>query len=267
MTRIIKLIFTIFMAVILIQIFPSVATNIKEEYSSFFENRAEMARLKIDGNINNVDEHINNLRKYFENKNIKAILLHIESPGGIPGPAQALFKEIKSLKREHPTPVVALTTSLCTFSAYYVASVADYIVASPSALVGGIATYTDFFKSQSFVNNWTMQDSQNKIVTLGTTEETNKIAENLSTNIYKQFTKDIAIARKLSLKDTDKWANGTIFTGDQALSLKLVDELGSEFNAVKKMRELALIEKEQKIKWVLPKSRSPLSRLLSCCKL
>lgn len=262
MIRFIRLIFSLILVVILLQIFPSVALNIKEEYSTLFDNRVEMAHLKIDGSITEVDEFAKNLRGYFESKRVKAILINIESAGGIPGPCQALFKEIKSLKREHPTPVVIITNSTCTFSAYYIACAADYIVASPSALIGGISAYTEFNSIQNFVANWNMEKESN-FPKIDKIDETEKLAQ----NIYKQFTKDIAISRKLSLKDTDKWANGNIFTGDQALAIKLVDELGSEFNAVRKMRELALVEKGQKIRWIKPRANSLINQIMGYCKI
>lgn len=258
MSRIFKLISSIFLLAILIQILPSLVANIKEEYSSFLENSIDIGKIKIDSCIDDIDENIKSFRSFFENKNIKAILLHIESQGGVSGPSQALFKEIKSLKQEYPKPIVVLTTSVCASGAYYVASASDYIVASPSALIGGIGSYVSFFKLKEFIENLKIKYDVKKSGDLKTagnpftdmTPEMDAMLQSLSDNIYKQFTKDIAIARRLSLKDTDKWANGIIFTGEQALALKLVDEVGSEFNAIKKIRELALIEKEQKINWV-----------------
>jgi protease-4 len=78
----------------------------------------------------------------------------------------------------------------------------------------------------------------------------NTLLQSVSDDAYNQFKKDVAVRRKLSLNDADKWANGKIFTGRQAFELGLVDELGSEYNAIKKIRELALIEKDKKIDWV-----------------
>lgn len=257
MGRLFKLILTLFIFIILVQIFPSIAANIKEEYAIFFENRVNVAAVKIEGHISDASEYIKQIRKHFENKHIKAILLQVESSGGVPGPSQAIFREIRSLKREHPTPVIALTSDVCTFSAYYIASASDYIVAAPAALIGGIGTYTEYFKSKDLLENWTGKSCSK--YSLPSSDE----VKNLSENIYKQFIKDIAISRKLSLKDTDKWANGLIFTADQALPLKLVDELGSEFNAIKKIRELALIEKNQKIHWVTNKKESAFNSLLN----
>ena len=271
MNRLFKYISTIFLIIIILQMLPSTLNKLKSEYRFLREKRVDLAKIKIDKEIIDIDEHTKNLKSFFENKDIKGILLQLESPGGAAGSSQALFKEIKSLKQENPKPVVVITNNICASGAYYIACSADYIVSSPAALIGSIGAYVAFFKLKALIESYKIQYDVKKsgeFKTVGNmftdmTPEMDQMMQEMSDNIYKQFTKDIAIARKLSLKDIDKWANGRIFTGEQALALKLVDETGSEFNAIKKLKELALIEKNQKINWVKPKGANFVEKILS----
>jgi len=208
-----------------------------------------------------------NLEKVFKNKEIKAILLEIDSPGGAAGSSQALYNELIYLKTEYKKPVIALTYNLCVSGAYNIAIGADYIIAAPSALIGSIGSYIQQFKVGDFLAQWQIhyeiektgiyKSSLNSFTP--STPEQKQMLQQISDNCYQQFINDVACRRKLSLKNAAEWANGRIFTGNQALKNGLIDEVGSEYNAVQKIKELALIDRE--IEWVKPSYPSIFSQL------
>jgi len=208
-------------------------------------------------------------QKFFKNKEIKAIVLDINSPGGAAGSSQALYTEIMHLKVAHTKPVVALTYNLCVSGAYNIAIAADYIIAAPSALIGSIGSYINQFKINEFLNQWHIQYEIEKSGAYKSalnpftqsTPQQQEMLQQLADNCYQQFIKDVACRRKLSLKNASEWANGRIFTGTQALKNGLVDEIGSEFNAAQKIKELALIEHE--IEWIKPTYPSLFKKLFT----
>lgn len=269
MAKITNYLSAILILLVLIQLAPSLFKSIKHQYEGFGQLKTKVAVLKIKNEIGDVSHYIKNLNKFFEKDDIKAIFIKIESPGGTAGSSKALFDEILSLKKEYPKPIVVLTNDLCASGGYYIACAADHIIASSTAIVGSIGSYIGTFKVKELIESWkikyNIKQSGKYKTTLNpftdSTQETNEFLQAISDDVYDQFKSDVAIRRKLSLADSDKWANGKFFTGRQALQLKLVDEIGSEYNAIKKIRELAMIEKDKKIDWVKPEKISTYERL------
>ena len=249
-----------------LSIAPEMIRNLKNQYQSALEPHAHLAAVKICGELNNIDDYVAELKTYFEDKNIKGILLEFDCSGGASGSSQALFHEINLLKKEHSKPLVAYTTNMCASGAYYVASTANHIVATPSAIVGSIGTFIGYFRVNEIMNKWDVNFTEKhsgKYKTiinpfLPTTTENEILLQAVIDNVYEQFTRDVANQRQLALSEADQWANGKIFTGEQALKLKLIDEIGCKSNAINKLRELALIKKEEKIIWTKSKPQESL---------
>ncbi len=258
MPKIFNILSTLLVLLILINAAPGLLKSIKEQYKEAIQPKTKVARLKIHDTITDVEFYQQNLEKFFKNKSIKAIVLDIDSPGGAAGSSQALYNEILYLKTEYKKPVLALTYNLCTSAAYNIAIAADYIVATPSALIGSIGNYINQFKINELLSTCHVHYEIEKEGAfkaalnpyVPSTPEQQKMLQQLAHNCYQQFIHDVACQRKLSLQNSTDWANGRVFTGIQALKKGLIDEVGSEFNMVKKLKELALIEKE--IEWVKP---------------
>lgn len=260
---------TILLIFIILQFTPGVFKVLKDEYEDAFGLRTKVGLLKINGEITSPTYYQKYLRAFFEANDIKAILLEIESPGGSAGSSQAIFNEIISLKKEHPKPVITLSNDLCASGGYYIACASDYIIASPMAVIGSIGSYIGSFKIKDLMEKYNVKFNYAKSGEYKTTlnpytedtKEMNKFLQTVSDDVYNTFKHDVAIRRKLSLKNEAQWANGKFFTGKQAQALGLIDELGSQYNAIKKVRELALIEKEKRIDWVKPPRQSTMSQL------
>ncbi len=215
---------------ILLNIAPSLIQNIREEYSQMWEARTKIGRLKINTEINDISFYQRQLERFFKNNAIKGILIELDSPGGAIGSAQALYNEILYLKAEYKKPIVALTYNRCTAQAYYIACATDYIITTPCALIGDIGNCIDQCKPEK--------------------PEQKQMLQELSDSCYQQFIHDVACRRGLSITNANQWANGKLFTGTDALKLHLVDEIGSEYNAQQKIKQLALIERD--IEWIKP---------------
>lgn len=242
---------------ILIQLLPFIVMTIRRNYSTLLETRTKVGVVSIKGLLCNASPYLKNIKKLFKDDEIKAILLKIECAGGAAGSAQALYREIIDLKKEHLKPVVVLIENICASGGYYVASPGDAIICSPSAVVGSIGVYIqqpqlkefiEQFKAKySVVQSGAYKTAGNPL--LDPTPEGQAMLQSISDDTYNQFVHDIAAVRpQLNVNHAKDWANGKVFTGRQALEKGLVDHLGSLTTAEQILRKKAPIEGE--IEWV-----------------
>lgn len=210
--------------IILIIAQPSIAL-LKEYYHDFTTSHHAISIVTISEHSSTKSQSfIQQCSKAFKDKNIKGIILSIESNPMSIGSAQMIVNEIEFLKKEYPKPFIALIENNCTGQSYVIASAAHAIISSGAALIGGI-------KSTN-------------------TEHNEKINE----DIYNQLITSIAHKRKLYSKDHLIWANGQIFTGAQALKLRLIDKIGSLNDAIHTIKEKSLIDGEIKLHYCAEKN-------------
>lgn len=240
--------------------------NIKKQYNRYLEPHTKVGYLPIKGIIINSSYYIHHLKKLFENNDVKAILMSIESPGGAAGSAEAIAHEIELLKKEHPKPIITITENVLASGGYYIAAATDCIIASPSTLVGSIGVIIPGqFKLHDFIEQYkihytVIKAGEYKSATdpfAVTTPEQTALLTNVAESSYGNFLEHISFHRpKLEREQAALWADGKIFTGNQALSLGLIDLIGSQSNAVQKIKEMAIIEGT--IEWIKPEKVSNL---------
>lgn len=254
----------IFFLLIALQIVPPLLKNIGKQYSTMFQVHTKVGVLPIKGTLTDGTYYIKQLRKFFESDEIKAIVLKIESPGGAAGTSQAVFNEIKALKKEFGSKfVLALVENIAASGGYYIAAAADYIVATPSAFIGSIGAYIPHPAFKDFINQYKIDYEVIKAGEykaagnpfLNLSEKEREHFQILTNNVYDQFVRDIATERAKASISTDSniWAQGKVFTGEQAFKIGLVDKLGSISTAVDVLKEHAPIA--GKIEWVYPEVR------------
>lgn len=250
------------LAVVALQFAPTVFKNLKTQYSNIAEHKTKVAVVTIEGTIVNSEKHIKNLKKYFEDKDIKAIVLKLDSPGGVSGSSQDIFYEILALKKEHNKKIITFVQNIAASGGYYIAAATDYIIATPSAFIGSIGSYIAFPIIKNFIEQFKVhyeiiksgdyKTAANPFAEL--TPEQRKMFQGLSDNVYHQFLKDIATQRKLPLDNYKEYGEGIIFTGEQAFELGLIDEIGSHSSVTKALKEQAGID--GKIEWVQAKTKT-----------
>jgi protease IV len=261
----------IFFILLLLQFAPPLLQSLKKQYGKFLEPHTKVGYLSIKGLIMNSSWYIHSLKKFFEDKEIKAILLFIESPGGAAGSAEAIAHEIELLKKEYPKPIITLSENIVASGGYYIASSTDYIITPPSALVGSVGVFIPGrFKLQDFIEGHkiyynVIKSGDYKALGdpfINPTPEQNALLQSVADSSYTNFITHVSKHRpKLSLDTAPTWANGKIFTGTQALKLNLIDQVGSKSDTIKKIKEMAIIE--GKISWVKPKKTTGFWSLLS----
>lgn len=253
-----------------IQMLPSLIDGISKNWSNLLYPKTKVAVVSIEGEICNSNRTFRQLKTYFTDPNIRAILLYVDSPGGAAGASQALYADIKALKAEFPKPIITLTPNICASGGYYIACATDHIIAAPSTLIGSIGARIGTFGVKDLLDKvsvkYNVQKSGDyKLVGdpfINATPEGNQLLQSVSDDCYRQFIRDVADSRKLDLKQSTNWANGKIFTGEQAQKLGLVDTIGGNYSAIKKIKELIEVGADKEIEWVNAPKPSKLAQIL-----
>ncbi len=191
---------------------------------------------------------IKQLDKWAENNSIKAIVIHINSPGGGVAPSQEIYDAVLRCRDEKP--VVASMASVAASGGYYVACAADRIIANPGTLTGSIGVILQFNTFELLMQKIgigleTVKSGELKDVgnySREMTEEEALMLRAVVMDTYEQFVEAVAEGRSKTKEEIYPLADGSIFTGLQAYNLGLVDTLGGLHEAVQLAADLAHIE-------------------------
>jgi protease-4 len=192
--------------------------------------------------------------KEIEEREFKALVLRINSPGGSVGASQEIHDAIEKLK-EKGVKVVASFGDISASGGVYISCAADQIVSNPGTITGSIGV---IMHSSNFKTLYQKIGIESEVVKSGPykdmfsshralSEEEKVILQDMINNAYEQFVGVVAKGRNIEVEKVKEFADGRIFTGDQALELGMVDKLGSLKDAINYAAELVGIEDEPKI--------------------
>ncbi len=201
----------------------------------------------IKGVITTPEKVLDAMKQFRENNQVKAVVLRIDSPGGAVGASQEIFQEARRL--DHLKPVIASLGNTAASGGYYSAAGARYIVANPGTVTGSIGVIMKLPNVEKLLEKLGIKTTVIKSgrlkdlasITRDLSPEERAVLKSVMDDIHGQFIKDVADSRKLSLEKVTSLADGRIFSGHQALELKLVDELGNFSVALDKAAELGKI--------------------------
>ena len=199
------------------------------------------------------------LDRWKDNGSIKAIVVHVNSPGGGTAISQEIYDAI--LRARDEKPVVVAMAEVAASGGYYIACAADRIVANPGTLTGSIGTIMSFHTYEGIlekigVGTETIKSGKFKDVGDYSRQMTTQEALMLRAVVmdgYEQFVGAVAEGRGMELEEVYAVADGSIFTGLQAQNLGLVDTLGGLNTAVNVAANLAGVDEEPDI--VRPRQR------------
>ena len=214
----------------------------------------KIAVVELNGVILNSEETVRQLKKYRDDKSIKGILFRIDSPGGGVVASQEIFEEVKKV-REQGKPIVVSMGSLAASGGYYVSCPANKIVANPGTLTGSIGVISQFMRYDSLLGKIGVQVNtikSGKLKDAGSpfrpmTESDRAYFQQLMDDVHQQFITAVEKERKLSRDSVLKYADGRVFTGEQALAIGLIDTIGTLEDAKKITARLAGIKGEPSI--------------------
>jgi len=196
-----------------------------------------IARIQIEGLIRANQTRVTALDRLAKS-NVRAVIVHVNSPGGTVSGSEQLHRSLLALKAKKP--VVVVVDGLAASGGYIAAIAGDHIVAQQSALVGSIGVIFQFPNVGELlktvgVSIESIKSSPLKAAPSGyeaTSPEAKAAIESLVKDSYAWFRDLVRGRRHLDGADLDRVADGRVFTGRQALALKLIDELGDEQEAI-----------------------------------
>lgn len=247
---------------------PSVEKAERENkgWASFLRDRERIQVLRLYGAIEDSENEgflpettsapyvRRKLQKAIDDKNIKAIVLRINSPGGTVGMSQEVYQAVMDV-RAKGKPVVVSMGDVAASGGYYIASASDRIFANPGTLTGSIGVIMHLLNWQEtekkigiqplVIKSGAFKDigSADRVMT----PEEKSLLQNIIMDSYDQFVTAVSEGRKMNKEAVKKLADGRIYSGRQAFNAHLVDELGGYESAV------AWTQKECKQKYKLSK--------------
>ena len=204
------------------------------------KTRKQIARIEITGAIaSETRKHVLKAFKTIEEKKFPALLLRIDSPGGTVGDSQEIYTALRRLQQEKEVKVVASFGNISASGGVYIGVGAEHIVANPGTITGSIGV---ILRGNNLERLLDKVGVSFKVIKSGPykdilafdrqlTPEEERILQELIDTSYQQFVNTVAQGRNLEPETVKTFADGRIFTGEQALKLGIVDRLATEEDA------------------------------------
>ena len=231
--------------------------------------RKQVARIEIEGAIAGATrKRVLEALKEVEEKKFPALLLRIDSPGGTVGDSQEIYSALRKLQEK--VKIVASFGNISASGGVYIGVGAHHIVSNPGTITGSIGVILrgnniEKLLDRVGVSFKVIKSGPYKDILafdrpLTSAEET--ILQSLIDVSYGQFVRTVAEGRNLSEDVVREFADGRVFTGEQAMSLGLVDRLGTEEDARKWAAELGGLDPEKAECYTFEEKKPLLSKLL-----
>ena len=228
----------------------------------------QISRVTIQGIIRGDEERTRALEGLATSRNTRAVIVHIDSPGGTTTGSEELHEALRRVALQKP--MVVVVDGMAASGGYMAAMAADHIVTQSTSLVGSIGVLfqfpnvTDLLKTIG-VKVEEIKSSPLKAAPNGlepTTPEARAAIESLVVDSYAWFKAMVQDRRKLEGADLDRVTDGRVFTGRQAIDLKLADEIGREREAIDWLAKSSNIDPKLPVRdWRLKPRFSELSFL------
>ena len=200
----------------------------------------KIAVVDLEGVILSPNPVVQQLKKFADDDSIKAIILHVNSPGGGVAASEEIYREVKRIRDEKKKHIVASIETVGASGAYYVSSATNKIYADNGSIVGSIGVIAQWVNYAELLQWAKLKDITMKAgefkdtgsPTRDMTPAEREYLQGMIDNMHGQFIQAVADGRKLKFEDVKSIANGKVWTGQQALPMKLVDQLADFQSAV-----------------------------------
>jgi protease IV len=211
-------------------------------------NSNNLEKITLMGPILDATSIVEQIDEARENKNIKGVLFSIDSPGGAVAPSVEIAYAIKRLRETKPTVVYA--AGIMASGGYYSAIWGSEIIANPGSMIGSIGVIMEGADISELMQKVGVKT---QVVHAGTYKQVGTFdrpwsnveraeLDKVINGTYNLFVHDVSRARKLDINKSTDYADAHIFTADQAIKVGLVDKIGVEFDAKKRVEVLAKIK-------------------------
>ncbi len=221
-----------------------------------FVEKPGIGLVEVRGMILDSRETVRQLRHFLKKDDVKAVVLRVDSPGGVVAPSQEIYEEVKRFAAKKK--IVVSMGSLAASGGYYISAPATLIYANPGTITASIGVIIKLSNIESLmdklgikstvIKTGKFKDSGSPLRQL--TAEDRAMFQSVIDSTHNQFIRAVASGRKLPEEDVRRIADGRVLSGEQALALKLVDRLGTLQDAIEEAGRLAGIKGEPEV--ILP---------------
>jgi protease IV len=224
-----------------------------------FVQKPGIGLVEVKGMILDSRETVRQLRHFLKKDDIKAVVLRVDSPGGVVAPSQEIYEEVRKFAAKKK--IVVSMGSLAASGGYYISAPATLIYANPGTITASIGVIIKLSNIEALmdkigikatvIKTGKFKDSGSPVREL--TVEDRAMFQSVIDSTHNQFIKAVASGRKLPEDEVRRIADGRVLSGEQALALKLVDRLGTLQDAIEEAGRLAGIKGEPEV--ILPPKR------------
>lgn len=214
----------------------------------------KIAIVEINDVIMDSEKPVEQIKKFREDKSIKAIVLRINSPGGGVAASQEIYEEVRRTRDSGKIIVVSMG-SIAASGGYYIAVGSSLIIANPGTITGSIGVIAQFISikdlaeklgiTQTTIKSGSLKDAGSPFKQMNDSDKA--YFQDVVDNSFMQFLDVVAVERKMDKETLLKYANGRVFTGLQAKEYGLIDSLGTFEDAIRITSKMAGIEGEPRI--------------------
>jgi protease-4 len=216
-----------------------VAVHANDRQAGFHAFGDKIGVVDLDGVILDPNEVVDQLRRFADDDSIKAIIIHVNSPGGGVAASEEIYREVKRIRDEKKKRIVSSIQTVGASGAYYVSSGTNKIYADSGSVVGSIGVIAEWVNYGDLMR-WAKLKPE--ILKVGEFKDTGDPTRELTPaeraymqglidNMYGQFVQAVADGRHVKVSDIKPIADGRVWTGEQALSMHLIDQIG-DFRSV-----------------------------------
>lgn len=255
--------FLLFVGAVFTLVYLSFNGSNEESFAGFGD---KIGVVDLEGVILSPKQVVSQLKKFDDDDSIKAIILHVNSPGGGVAASEEIYREVKRIRDSKKKRIVASIETVGASGAYYVASASDKIYADKGSIVGSIGVIANWVNYAEL-----LQWAKLKSITMkaGEFKDTGNPAREMTPaekeymqalidNMHTQFIQAVAEGRKMKESDIRLIANGKVWTGEQAFPMKLVDQIADFEDCVKDTAKSVGIKGEPSLVWPPKPKRSGL---------
>ena len=220
----------------LLAVFALVYFTVRSEQrsSSFRSFGDKIAVLDLEGVILSPKDLVEQLRKYGDDSSIKAIIIHVNSPGGGAAASEEIYREVLRIRDVKKKRIVASIETVGASGAYYVSSATNKIFADQASIVGSIGVIAEWYNYEELMK-WAklkaivlkageFKDTGSPVREMTPAERA--YMQGLIDNMHAQFIDSVAKGRRVKVEEIKPLADGKVWTGEQAIPLKLIDQIG-----------------------------------------
>ena len=213
----------------------------------------QIARVAIEGTILENREQLELLKRIGEAESVKGVLVYVNSPGGTTTGGEALFVALRELAKKKP--VVAQFGTIAASAGYIVGLGADYIVARANTITGSVGVLIQWPEVSQMLDKIGVKFNEIKSGPLKAvpspfeplSEEGQQVTKSMIDEGFRWFLSLVETRRNIKTADVPGLQQGRVFLGQEAKSLKLVDAIGGEDEAVGWLRTEHKIAKDAKV--------------------